>query len=130
VGDDGRAPPVSAGAVCAAATANLSTIPTTTGLDEFGAVAWYAFLRGWGVAHDVAFATAQTWTGDSLRVQATADLGTTAVAWRLELSAAPSAEVARALGQGSALAVTTGPNSIEVTASDAVNPLTWTSGCP
>jgi hypothetical protein len=129
VGVDGRTPPVGSGAVCPAAKAEVATTALTDGEDQFGAVAWYAFLRGWGVPHDLAFTTAQTWTGDSLRVQATADLGTTAVAWRVELSAPPAAEVARTLGASGQLEVQPGTNSIEVMASDSATPLRWATGC-
>jgi hypothetical protein len=132
VGPDGRAPPVGTGDVCPApAAVSLPTTGKTAGWDQFGAVSFYAFLRGWGVAHDVAFAAAQTWTGDFLRVQATADLSTTAVAWRLEFSADPPGSIAAALGSSGELSVSTGPGRIEITATDASTPLTWkaSAGC-
>ena len=128
VGADGRAPPVGSGAVCPApATSGLPT----TGVDQFGAVLLYTFLRGWGVGHDVAFATAQTWTGDYLRVQSNDDLTTIAVAWRLEFSVPPPTSIAQALSAGGELSIAPGDHSLQITVSNSPTPLDWspTANC-
>ena len=132
VGSDGIAPPVGSGYACPAPAAALPSSNTTNGSDEFGALLFYAFMRGWGVNHDTAFAAAQSWVGDSLRVQATSDLGTTAVAWRIELSAPPPAAVVAALTANGQLAVTTTGNVLVITVSDSPSPLTWAAvdNCP
>ena len=133
VGDDGRVPPVSNGNVCPAPVA-LALAPTdaTTSADQFGALLFYTFLRGWGVAHDVAFATAQTWTGDFLRVQASSDFATSAAAWRIEFSATPPTSIAQALTATGELTVTPSANALLITVSDAATPLAWTYpvSCP
>jgi hypothetical protein len=129
VGADGRAPPVGTGDVCPAP--QTAGLPTTVA-DQFGAVLLYSFLRGFGVGHDVAFATAQSWTGDYLRVQSNKDLTTVAVAWRLEFATAPSPDIAPALTASRELSVTTGSRSLEITVSDSPTPLAWkpTANCP
>ena len=133
VGADGHVPPVGSGDVCPAPVANaLPTKGGTVGADQFGALLFYTFLRGWGVAHDVAFATAQTWTGDYLRVQATTDYGTTAAAWRIEFSISPAPAIAQALAATGELTVTTSGQALLITASDSATPLAWTANpaCP
>jgi hypothetical protein len=133
VGADGRAPPVGSGDVCPApAVTSLPMSGPTVGADQFGALLFYAFLRGWGVDHDVAFAAAQTWTGDFLLVQASSDYATTAVAWRIEFSAAPPAVIAQTLRASGELDVVTGANSLQITVTDSATPLTWkaTANCP
>jgi hypothetical protein len=133
VGDDGRIPPVGTGDVCPAPVA-LSLAPTdkTSGADQFGALLLYTFLRGWNIDHDVAFATAQTWTGDFLRVQASSDFATSAAAWRIELSATPPTSIVQALTATGELAVTPSTNALTITVSTAATPLAWTSpsSCP
>jgi hypothetical protein len=133
VGPDGHAPPVGSGdvstppVVCA-----LPTDGPTVGADQFGAVLFYTFLRGWGVDHDVAFAAAQTWTGDYLRVQANSDLSTTAVSWRLEFSATPPTSIAQALTASGELSVSAGSKSLQITVTDSATPLVWqaSASCP
>ena len=133
VGPDGRAPPVGSGdvstppVVCA-----LPLNGDTVGARQYGAVQIYTFLRGWGVSHDVAFATAQAWTGDYLLMQASADLGTTAVSWRIELVAAPPASIAQTLQASGELSVSAGARSLQITVSDSTKPLVWqaVSNCP
>jgi hypothetical protein len=100
--------------------------------DQFGALLFYTFLRGWNVDHGTAFATAQTWTGDFLRVQASSDYTTSAAAWRIEFSAPPPAAIVQALGATGELAVTTKNNALLITVSDSATPLTWTAtaNCP
>ena len=132
VGADGRAPPVGTGDVCS--PPYVPALPTdgdTVGADHFGALLFYTFLRGFGVDHDTAFTTAQTWTGDFLLVQANADLTTTAVSWRLEFSAAVPAGIASTLTAGG-LSVSTGAKSIEITTTDSATPLVWqpSANCP
>lgn len=140
VGSGGRMPPVGAGSACAAPTAEglpPSAAATAkdqrelTDEDQIGAVLFYTFLRGWGVAHDEALATAQMWTGDSVRVQANADFSATAVAWRLTLSAAPASSIAQTLAGSGKLAVKTVGQSLEITATDSTTPLNWraAAGC-
>jgi hypothetical protein len=133
VGDDGRVPPVGTGKVCPAPVA-LSLVPTdkTTGTDQFGALLLYTFLRGWNVDHDTAFATAQTWTGDFLRVQASSDFATSAAAWRIEFSAIPPSSIVQALTATGELTVTPSANALLITVSDATTPLVWsaTASCP
>jgi hypothetical protein len=135
VGADGKAPPVGSGSVAAAPA--VCTLPTTNtkvsqtvGEDQFGAVPLYTFLRGWGVAHDVAFATAQTWTGDDLFVQASSDYGTTAVSWRIEFSASPPASIAQALSASGVLSVSTAGRALQLTVTDSPTPLLWQNACP
>jgi hypothetical protein len=84
------------------------------------------------VDHAASFATAQTWTGDYLLVQANADLSTTAVAWRLEFSAAVPAAIALVLTASGELSVRTGAKSIEITTTDSTTPLVWipSANCP
>ncbi len=133
VGPDGHVPPVGSGDVCPAPyVASLPKSGQTTGADQFGALLFYTFLRGWNVDHDVAFATAQTWTGDFLRVQASGDFTTTAVAWRIEFSAAPSPSIAQALMATGELTVTSGTQALQITASNSATPLVWTAAasCP
>jgi hypothetical protein len=136
VGPDGHSPPIGVGSVCPAPTA-LDLPPSAAGgagltdADQVGAVLFYTFLRGWGVGHDIAFATAQTCVGDSIRVQANADVSATAVAWRLEFSADPPLSIARTLSTSGQLTVQTGAKTLEITATDATPPLTWQAspGC-
>lgn len=133
VGDDGHVPPVGTGDVCPAPVAlALSPTDKTTGADQFGALLLYTFLRGWGVSHDLAFATAQTWTGDFLRVQASSDFGTSAAAWRIEFSAPPPAAIAQALAETGELKVTASGRALLITVSDSATPLAWTANpaCP
>ena len=133
VGDDGRVPPVSNGDVCSAPVAMaLAPSDATMSWDQFGALLFYTFLRGWNVDHGTAFATAQTWTGDFLRVQASSDYTTSAAAWRIEFSAPPPAAIVQALGATGELAVTTKNNALLITVSDSATPLTWTAtaNCP
>jgi hypothetical protein len=94
--------------------------------DEFGALLFYTFMRGLGVIHDTALLTAQNWLGDSVRMQTTSDFATTAVAWRIQLSAPPAAEVTRAISATGDLTVDVTGNRILITASDSTLPLTWT----
>jgi hypothetical protein len=133
VGEDGRAPPVSSGDACPGLYA--SSLPTqgkTTGADQFGALMFYSFLRGWAVDHQTAFAAAQAWTGDYLLVQASGDLATTAVSWRVELSTPPQSSIAKALSATGELSVTAGAKSLQITATDAPTPLSWKplANCP
>jgi hypothetical protein len=133
VGEDGRAPPGGTGAACSPpAVVGLPSGMNAAGADQFGAVALYTFLRGWGVDHATAFAGAQSWTGDYMQVQADESLSTVAVAWRVELSAAPPDSIPALLQTSGELAVATGHASLEITA--AVSPATvvWqpTANCP
>lgn len=133
VGVDGRAPPPGAGVVCSPpAVTNLPSGPSAAGGDQFGAVSFYTFLRGWGLGHDAAFTMAQSWTGDYLQVQANRDLSTVAVAWRLEFSQAVPASIASALGASGELTVITGNGSLEITAAASATPVVWqaTAACP
>ena len=127
VGPDGRVPPVSSGAVSdpPVVCSLLMATGASAQFDYLGAVPIYTFLRAWAVDHDTAFATAQTWTGDYLLVQAPADVGTTAVAWRLEFSAAPDARIALALAASGELAVKTAGTSMEITTTNSATPLSW-----
>ena len=136
VGVDGRVPPVGTGEVCDAPVV-LALVPTdpadkTIGADHFGALLVYTFLRGWNLSHDLAFATAQTWTGDSLIVQASRDFSTSAAAWRIEFSAPPSPAIAQALTATGELRVTAGKSNLLITVSDSATPLAWTNtaNCP
>ena len=133
VGDNGRAPPVGTGDVCSAPEARaLAPTKTTNSADQFGALLFYTFLRGWNVSHEVAFATAQTWTGDFLRAQASSDFGTSAAAWRIEFSAAPPGSIVQALTATGELTVTASPRALLITVSDSPLPLVWTAteSCP
>lgn len=133
VGSDGRTPKVGSGDVCAApAVFALPTSGGTTGADRIGALLFYTFLRGWDVDHETAFSTAQTWTGDFLRVQANSNLTTTAVAWRIEFSAPPPASIATILNENHKLSVTAGAKSLEITVSDSPTALSWEAvgSCP
>ena len=128
VGPDGVVPPVGSGNVCPAPyVAALPTSGKSTGADEFGALLLYTFLRGWGVDHDTAFSAAQTWTGDFLRVQASADYATTAAAWRIEFSHAPAASIVQALTATGQLAAVADERSLQITVSDAASKPTWTA---
>ena len=133
VGDDGRVPPVGTGNVCRAPVArSLSPTDKTAGEDHFGALLFYTFLRGWNVAHDVAFAAAQSWTGDDLLVQASSDFVTSAAAWRIEFSTTPPAAIVQALTATGELTVTPSAKALLITVSNAAVPLTWTNptSCP
>ena len=133
VGPDGRVPTVTSGEVSPVpCVSSLPTSGDTTGADQFGALLFYTFLRGWGVAHDVAFATAQTWTGDFLLVQASADYATTAVAWRIEFSAPPPTVIVQALSATGELKVSASGQALVITVSDSATPLAWTAdpACP
>jgi len=133
VGSDGHVPSVGTGSVCPAPVA-LALAPTkdTMGADQFGALLVYTFLRGWKVSHDLAFATAQTWTGDFLRVQASSDYRTSAAAWRIEFSTPPPPAIAQALTVSGELTVTADKGALLITVSDSTTPLTWTAptNCP
>jgi hypothetical protein len=133
VGADGRVPSAGSGDACPAPyVATLPTSGKTAGADEFGALLFYTFLRGWNVDQDTAFSTAQTWTGDFLRIQTAADFSMTAGVWRVELSAQPPASVAQALGATGELNVTTGTHSLQIQVTDSPTPLAWTAAdsCP
>ena len=132
VGPDGRSPPVGTGNVCPApATPALPTDDPNLAPDQFGALLFYTFLRGWGVDHETAFPAAQSWTGDYLRVQANADVSTVAVAWRVELSAPIPAAIVPAVTATGELSVNTGARSLEITTSNSGIPLDFRSAnCP
>lgn len=104
----------------------------TVGADEFGALMFYAFLRGWNVDHATAYATAQTWTGDLIFVQTSVDSSTTAVSWRLQLSATPPSSLAQTLSASGQLSATVATRSLQITATDSATGLTWTrdASCP
>jgi hypothetical protein len=128
VGTDGVAPPVSSGDVCPAPyVATLPTSGKSTGGDGFGALLLYTFLRGWGVDHSTAFSTAQTWTGDFLRVQASTNYATTAAAWRIEFSRAPAASIVQTLTATGQLAAVADERSLQIMVSDAASKPSWTS---
>ena len=84
------------------------------------------------MSHETAFAAAQSWTGDYLQVQASKDLSTVAVAWRLEFSQALPANIASILGASGELTLATGAASLVITASASATPLEWqpTADCP
>ena len=133
VGPDGRVPPVSSGNVSPApAVCSLLTKNSSASADQFGAVLIYTFLRGWGVSHNDAFSTAQSWTGDYLLVQANSDVSVTAVAWRLEFSTVPPTRIAQALAASGELSVNAAAGSIEITVTDSPTPLVWqpSANCP
>jgi hypothetical protein len=125
IGDDGIMPPVNANDVCPLAAKALPLQGDSVGADQFGALLFYTFLRGWGVSHDVAFTTAQTWAGDFLLVQANTDFSTTAVSWRIEFSAAPPASVVQALTATGELTVKTEAQALQITVSDSTTPIEW-----
>ena len=133
VGDDGRVPPVGTGNVCQAPVAlSLSPTDKTASDDQLGALLFYTFLRGWNVVHDVAFATAQRWTGDDLLVQASSDFVTSAAAWRIEFSTSPPTSIVQALTATGELTVTASAKALLITVSNAATPLVWTArtSCP
>jgi hypothetical protein len=133
VSDNGTVPSVGTGNVCEAPVVlAFDQTPKTATWDQFGALLFYTFLRGWGVSHDLAFATAQTWTGDFLLVQASADYATTAVAWRIEFSTPPPAAIAQAISATHELAVTASGQALIITVSDSPTPLAWAANptCP
>jgi hypothetical protein len=138
VGPDGVVPPVGLGnvseppVVCALLEDPTNKDGPKMGAAQFGAVLFYTFLRGWGVDHDVAFSTAQTWTGDYLLVQVTSDFSTTAVSWRLEFSATTPASIAQALTASGELSVSAGAKGLEITVTDSATPLVWeaSASCP
>jgi hypothetical protein len=132
VGEDGRAPPTGTGDVCPAPyVRSLPTSGKTAGADQFGALLFYTFLRGWNVDHETAFAAAQSWTGDFLRIQVATDFSTTAAAWRVELSTQPPPSVMQALSATGELTVTGDARSLQISVTDAKAPLDWASpgGC-
>jgi hypothetical protein len=104
---------------------SLPTSGNTVGADQFGALLLYAFLRGWNVDHPTALATAQTWTGDFLLVQAKADVSVTAVSWLLEFSAPPPSSIAQTLSGTGQLSVTQVTNGLQITATDSPSALNW-----
>jgi len=115
-------PAVNASEVCTGVSVPSLTI---RGEDEFGALLFYSFLRGWGVDHATAFATAQSWTGDLLVVQATSDLTTMAVSWRLEFSTTPPSSIATTLSRTGELTATTATRALQITATNASSAPTW-----
>jgi hypothetical protein len=123
--DDNKMPPVNATAVCKGPATRASSVQAQIGRDEFGALLFYSFLRGWGVDHATAFATAQTWTGDALVVQASSDLKTTAVSWRIELSTTPPSSIATTLSRTGEIAATSDTRALQITATNSSSPLTW-----
>jgi hypothetical protein len=128
VGTDGVAPRVGSGKVCQAPY--VATLPTTgnhTGADQFGALLFYTFLRGWGVDHGTAFSTAQTWTGDFLRVQASTDYATTTAAWRIEFSQAPATSIVQTLTATGQLAAVADARSLQIMVSNAASKPSWTA---
>jgi len=125
-GDDGKMPAVNATETgVGLCTSSLPMQGKTVGEDELGGLLFYTFLRGWGVDHATAFATAQSWIGDLLLVQASADLSTTAVSWLLEFSAPPPSSIAATLSKTGELAVKPGTRSLQITATDSPSALTW-----
>jgi hypothetical protein len=130
---DGGFPAVAADQGCPGAYASsLPSTGRTVGQDEFGAVLFYAFLRGWNVDHETAYAAAQSWTGDVITVQSNTTLTTTAVSWRLDFKVAPPSSIASILSSTGELTATTGTHSLEIRATDSRTPLDWTSSgnCP
>jgi len=130
VGDDGQVPPVGTGDFCNAFVVRdlLPTDPAdkTIGADHFGALLLYTFLRGWNVSHDLAFTTAQTWTGDSLVVQANHDDTISAAAWYLEFSSPPPSTIVQALTATGELAVAANAGTLLITVADSPTPPSWT----
>jgi hypothetical protein len=128
VGSDGLVPPASSGNVCPAPyVGSLAGSTQPNGADQFGALLFYTFLRGWGVDHATAFSTAQSWTGDYLRVQASSDLTTTAAAWRIEFSQAPATTIVQTLTATGQIAAVADSLSLQITVSDAVSKPSWTA---
>lgn len=131
--DDGRVPSTATGQACAAPyVTSLPVSGKTAGADQFGALLFYTFLRGWNVDHETAFSSAQAWTGDYLRIQTATDFSTTAVAWRLEFSDQPSPALEQALTRTGELKVVADARSLLVQATDSTTPVAWAppSNCP
>ena len=130
VGHDGKVPPVPAAEFCDAFVVRdlLPTDPAdkTIGGDHFGALLLYTFLRGWNVSHDLAFTTAQTWTGDSLVVQADHTFTTGAAAWLIAFSTPPPSAIVQALTATGELTVAANAGTLLITVADSPVPPTWT----
>ncbi len=126
----GHFPSVVAEDVCPYYTEAIPVSQTSAAADQFGALMFYAFLRGWEVDHATAYATAQAWTGDYMLVQSLGD--TTAVAWHLQFSSAPPASLATVLSASGQLQVTAGSRSLRIMVTDSSTALTWKPypGCP
>jgi hypothetical protein len=120
---NGHFPSVVAEDVCPYYAESLPLTQTSAVADQFGAVMFYAFLRGWNVDHASAYAAAQAWTGDYILVQSSG--GTTAVSWQLQFSSAPPGGVAETLSAGGALSATAGQRSLQITVSDSPTALRW-----
>lgn len=120
---NGHFPSVEAEDVCPDYVESMPMNKTSVQGDQFGAVMFYAFLRGSKVDHATAYAAAQAWTGDYVLVQSNA--GTTAVAWHLQFSTTPPSTLAQALSAGGDLTVTAGTRSLQITATDSTTPLQW-----
>lgn len=126
----GRFPSVVVEDVCPYYTDALPVSKTSAAADQFGALMFYAFLRGWKVDHATAYASAQAWTGDYMLVQSLGD--TTAVAWHLQFSSDPPASLAMALSATGQLSATAGRRSLRIMATDSSTALDWKPypGCP
>jgi hypothetical protein len=120
---NGNFPSVVAEDVCPSYVESLPINRTSAAADQFGAVMFYAFLRGWNVDHATAYAAAQAWTGDYVLVQSSG--GTTAVAWQVQFSDAPPSSLAATLSASGALSATAGMRSLQITATDSPTALQW-----
>lgn len=119
----GRFPSVVAEEVCPYYVESLPMNETSAAADQFGAVMFYAFLRGWNVDHATAYAAARAWTGDYVLVQSSG--GTTAVAWHLQFSSDLPSSVAQTLSAGGELSATAGRRSLQITVTDSPTALEW-----
>jgi hypothetical protein len=119
----GHFPTVVVEDVCPSYVESMPMNRTSAVADQFGAVMFYAFLRGWKVDHATAYAAAQAWTGDYILVQSSGD--TTAVGWQLQFSSDPPSGLAATLSAGGQLSVTAGMRSLQITVSDSPTALQW-----
>jgi hypothetical protein len=86
---------------------------TLAGLDRFGALVFYTFLREWQVDHPTAYALAQGWTDDQVVVFESADKASVGVAWRVDIGRSMPSTVLTALSRSGELMLS--PNGTALT---------------
>ncbi len=104
--------------------AGLTAFPSDA---QMGALYVYAFLRAWSVSHELALSTAGQWSGDDLRVFMSPAGEHTAVAWRIEFEAPPSASLLDSLATDATMGASIEGNRLLLTATNSPDPIAWSA---
>ena len=101
------------------------------GLDRFGALIFYSFLRGWQVDHATAYDLAQGWTDDQVVVYQSTDKAAIGVAWRVDLGRSTPSTVLTALSRSGELSLSPNGTAVTILATTPGNKVDWQAapGC-